>query len=237
MSSTRLPGKTLMDLGGKSVMERVIGRARRANLADEVVVATTTDSTDDELVSALDLAGTPWIRGSLDDVLARYVQAAKTFGAETIVRVTCDCPFIDPDVIDQAILAYREVPEVDYCANTLVRTYPIGMDAEVFSREALERAHIEATQRHEREHVTPYIYQHPEAFRLRNVEAPEWARWPNLRLTVDEIEDLQMLQKVASFVSAEFNLREILSVIQAHPEIVQGNAAVVHRHVDKPDAW
>jgi spore coat polysaccharide biosynthesis protein SpsF len=236
MSSTRLPGKTLMDLGGKPVVDHVIARARAARLADDVWVATTTDATDDVLVAHLDAAGVPYVRGSLEDVLARYVQAAEDSRADTIVRITCDCPLIDPEVIDATIAAFREPPEVDYCGNTLRRTYPIGMDTEVLSRAALERAHAEAMQPHEREHVTPYLYQHPELFRLRNVEAPEWATWPELRLTVDEAADLEMLQAVVTQVGPDAPLAKSVSFLRERPELLTLSSEVVHRHIDKPPA-
>jgi len=237
MSSTRLPGKTLMDLGGKPVVNHVVERARASRLADDVWIATTTDSTDDVLVAHLEAAGMPCMRGSLDDVLARYVQAAEASSADTIVRVTCDCPLIDPDAIDAVIAGFRQGPLVDYCSNGLRRTYPIGMDAEVFSREALKRAHTEAAQQHEREHVTPYMYQHPDSFRLRNVDAPPWAVWPELRLTLDDARDLVLLQKVVEELPAGAGLEDIIGLLSARPDLVKLNADVRHRHVQKPAAW
>ena len=237
MSSTRLPGKTLMDLGGKPVVDHVIARARAAHRADDVWVATTTDGTDDVLARHLDNARVPYVRGSLDDVLARYVQAADESRADTVVRITCDCPLIDPEVIDATIAAFRQLPEVDYCSNTLRRSYPMGMDTEVLSRAALERARAEATQPHEREHVTPYLYQHPELFRLQNVEAPEWATWPELRLTVDEAADLAMLRSLLEYAAADSGLSQLLDALRAHPEIAEHNRAVHHRHVKKPTHW
>lgn len=237
MSSTRLPGKTLMDLGGKPVIDHVIARARAARLADDVWVATTTDATDDVLARHLDNAGVPCVRGSLDDVLARYVQAAEESRADTIVRITCDCPLIDPEVIDATIAAFRVPPEVDYCGNTLKRTYPIGMDTEVFSRAALERASAEAKLPHEREHVTPYLYQHPERFRLRNAEAPEWATWPELRLTLDEAEDLKMLRGLVTRAGCAANLGGLLRALRSGPESIPANHAVAHRHTFKPVDW
>lgn len=234
MSSTRLPGKTLMDLGGKPVIDHVIERARASRLADAVWVATTSDTTDDVLAKHLGDLAVPYVRGSLDDVLARYVQAAEASDAETIVRITCDCPLVDPAVIDETIAAFRELPEADYCSNTLRRTYPIGMDTEVFSRAALIRAHLEATQPLEREHVTPYLYQHPEVFRLRNVEAPEWARWPELRLTLDEPADLEMLRAVAEVVGERAELKRLIETLRLHPDIVALSAQVAHRYVQRP---
>lgn len=234
MSSTRLPGKTLKDLAGKPVIDHVVERARRSRLADDVWIATTIDPSDDVLAAHLDEMGVPYVRGSLDDVLSRYVQAAVSSDAETVVRITCDCPLIDPDVIDETIAAFRRPPRVDYCSNTLRRSFPIGMDVEVLSREALERAKAEATLRHEIEHVTPYIYQHPDMFALRNVEAPKWAQWPELRLTLDEPADLEMMRQLLSEVPLGAPLQAILAVLGEHDEIVMLNSNVQHRHVAKP---
>jgi len=237
MSSTRLPGKTLMDLGGKPVVDHVIERARDSRLADDVWVATTSDPTDDVLVEHLQHLEVPHIRGSLDDVLARYVQAAEASQAVTIVRITCDCPLIDPEVIDEVIGAYRELPAVDYCSNTLLRTYPIGMDTEAFSVQALACASLAATETPDREHVTPYIYQHPDAFRLRNVEAPRWATHPEVRLTVDELADLDALRTLVSEVGSGAHLREIVAAIEDDPRLPELNREVPHRHVEKPTQW
>lgn len=237
MSSTRLPGKTLMDLGGKPVIDHVIARGRRATLADDFAVATTTHESDDALARHLEAAGVPFVRGSLDDVLSRYALAAESFSADTVVRITCDCPLIDPAVIDDVISAYRQAPHVDYCSNVLLRTYPIGMDTEVFSRAALERAHAEAEMPQEREHVTPYIYQHPQDFALRNVQAPEWAHWPDVRLTLDEQRDLDMLQAVIDRVGESASLRKVIGVLRTDPAMAELNREVAHRQVEKPQTW
>lgn len=237
MSSTRLPGKVMLDLGGRPVVDHVFMRARASRLADDVCVATTIEDTDDVLAAHLDTLGVQHIRGSLNDVLARYVQAAEASRADTIVRITCDCPLIDPAIIDETIAAFRAAPAVDYCSNTLVRTYPIGMDTEVFSREALERAYAQATAATEREHVTPYLYQHPELFALRNVEAPGWARRPDLRLTLDEPADLELLRAMVALVPEGAGLEAVLEALRMHPELEGINAGVTHRHVEKPGSW
>ncbi|MBN1461954.1 MAG: glycosyltransferase family protein [Armatimonadetes bacterium] len=237
MSSTRLPGKTLADLDGRPVVDRVVERALRSRLADDVAVATTTDISDDVLVAHLHSIGIPLVRGSLNDVLSRYVLAAEALRADSIVRITCDCPLIDPAIIDETIARFAESPSVDYCTNTLVRTYPIGMDTEVFSRQALERAHDEARQSYEREHVTPYLYQHPELFRLRNLEAPGWAKWPELRLTLDEPADLQLIRAVVDAVGVDAPLASITAFLRKHPQVAALNSGVAHRHVRRPLSW
>lgn len=230
MSSTRLPGKVLMDLAGRPVVDHVIERCRRARLADDVWVATTTDPTDDVLVEHMGALGVPFVRGSLEDVLARYVLAAEHSKADVLVRVTCDCPLIDPAIIDRVIEAFREQPEVDYCSNVLVRSFPIGMDTEVFSLAALLRADREASPGLEREHVTPYIYRRPETFRLRNVEAPQWANRPELRLTVDEMDDLEMMRALLELTPAP-SLANVLQVLDAHASLADLNSRVRHRYI------
>lgn len=234
MSSTRLPGKTLMDLGGKPVIDHVLRRAGRAKLVDDVWVATTIDSSDDILVEHLNNLGVRYVRGSLDDVLARYVLAAEASHADTIVRITCDCPLIDPEVIGVVVAQYREAAKVDYCSNTLLRTYPIGMDTEVFSRAALERAHREAAQPHEREHVTPYIYQHPELFQLRNVSDAVFADWADMRLTVDEATDLEFVHALMARAGVDASVQDIIDAVEMDSTLTTINADVSHRHMWKP---
>lgn len=226
-----------MDLGGMPVIDRVVARARRATRADDVWIAITDHESDDVLEEHVRTLGAPYVRGSLDDVLARYAQAAEASTADVIVRITCDCPLIDPGVIDTVIDGFQSTPGLDYCSNTLVRTYPIGMDAEVFSRHALERANEHATDQHEREHVTPHLYQHPDRFRLQNVEAPAWAHWPQLRLTLDEEADLWLLRKVVERVGPDAGLRQVLDLLRAEPALVALNADVTHRHLERPVEW
>lgn len=234
MSSTRLPGKSMASLGESTVIDHVIDRCVRSTHADQVLIATTMDPSDDPLAQHVEQRGIPVFRGSLDDVLGRYAQAAEASHAETIVRITCDCPLIDPLVLDSVIERYAEAPAVDYCSNTLQRTYPIGQDTEVFGRAALDRAHAEATAQHEREHVTPYIYQHPAQFSLRNAPSPEWAVWPDLRLTVDEPVDLELVREIVDRVGADAGLREILELLRREPSLAAINRNVAHRHVAKP---
>ncbi|GAB4276478.1 MAG: glycosyltransferase family protein [Coriobacteriia bacterium] len=234
MGSTRLPGKTLMDLAGEPVVDHVIRRARRAKRIDDVMLAIPALPDDDILAEHLDILGQRYIRGDAEDVLARYQQAAMASEADVIVRITADCPLIDPRVIDRVIKAYMERPAVDYCSNTLRRTYPIGMDTEVFSREALERAFDEATEPYEREHVTPYIYQHPKKFRLRNVEAPEESRRPEYRLTVDEQVDLEVIRELASRLGAHAGLECYVRELDSDPVLLERNLGVAHRYVSKP---
>lgn len=231
MGSTRLPGKVMMDICGKPMVDHVIDRAKRSTRADDVAVAIPDLAADDVLAQHLDTLEVMVVRGSADDVLARYTKAADESRAEVIVRITCDCPLIDPAIVNEVISAFRE-GGVDYCSNTLERTYPIGMDTEVFSREALERAHAEATEPDEREHVTPYIWQHPERFRLRNVMAPEEFTWPELRLTVDEGADREMVSGVLAATVGTGSLGDVFLALRLRPELLQLNESVLHRYLN-----
>lgn len=236
MGSTRLPGKGLVDLAGKPLVERVLERAARAESVDEVVLATTDVQADDELAAYVAGLGFRVLRGSSDDVLDRYARAADMAEADIIVRITCDCPFVEPRLIDDVVAAVS-AGGVDYATNTLIRTYPIGLDVEAFTRDALTAAHAEAVQQHEREHVTPFLYQHPTRFRLCNLTAADWATHPEWRLTVDTAEDLALARFLYAGLSDCFALAEVVALVMRDPSVLETNSGVEHRHVAKPETW
>ncbi|NLX01599.1 MAG: NTP transferase domain-containing protein, partial [Syntrophomonadaceae bacterium] len=158
MTSTRLPGKVMKEVLGKPLLEYQIERLKRTNEADELVIATTTNNTDQPIVEICKRLGVAYYRGSEEDVLSRYYEAATKFGADVVVRVTSDCPLIDPTVVDKVIKHYKDNwDKYDYVSNTLTRTYPRGMDTEVFSYKVLQEVYYNAQEQPEREHVTPYI--------------------------------------------------------------------------------
>src|SRR5436190_2821698 len=172
MASTRLPGKVLADIEGRPLLQEVIERVARAKTLDLVAIATSDTQPDDRIVEFCKDNRTAYFRGSLDDVLDRFKMAAAYFGADVIVRLTADCPLLDPEVIDKVVKVFQE-EDCDYAANVIECTYPDGLDTEVFGYQALRRAWQEAQLKSEREHVTPYIRNHPEVFRLKNVKHPE----------------------------------------------------------------
>jgi spore coat polysaccharide biosynthesis protein SpsF len=195
MSSSRLPGKVLAPVLGQPMIARQVERLRRCRRLDRLVVATSDRPEDDELARACAGLGLEVHRGSLDDVLDRFHGALAAFGpAETVVRMTADCPLADPALIDRVIGAHLETG-VDYTSNTpATRTFPHGLDVEVMRASVLETAWREARDPYEREHVTPFIYRHPERFRLGYVsDAPSLA---HLRWTVDLPEDLAFVRYV-----------------------------------------
>jgi spore coat polysaccharide biosynthesis protein SpsF len=228
MGSTRLPGKVLHMAAGKPLLQHHLERARRAKCADDTWVATTTLPGDQPIVDLCRRLGVPCFRGSEPDVLARYHGAALAAGAERIVRVTADCPLIDPQVVDAVITRMSaDSDRPDYVSNTLIRSYPRGLDCEIFSFECLEEAHRLAVNPEEREHVTPYIYRRPERFRLAQVVAPE--DLSRYRWTVDTPADEDLvcrLLKAALALNPTFGLEELLEVMRAHPDWQSINAQV-----------
>lgn len=235
MTSTRLPGKVMASLHGAPALERMVERLRRVRGADGIVLCTTVNAADDILA---DLAGRLEIgchRGSEHDVLSRVLDAAHAFGVETIVETTGDCPLIDPSIVDEVIAAYRASP-VDYCSNVLERCYPIGMDTQVFSTAVLADAARRTDDPEDREHVSLYIYRHPEIYSLRHVPAPAYRHRPTQRLTLDTPEDLELIRRIYDALhprDSAFGLDDILALLDSIPEWVAINADVRHRWVSR----
>lgn len=225
MGSTRLAGKVLEDIGGRTMLARVVERAERSRLLDGVRVATTTGPEDDAIVEECRQLDVPVHRGSAEDVLDRYRGAAVRFEADPIVRITSDCPLLDPEVLDEAIALFRK-EEPDYASNVTVRSFPQGLDVEVFRRSALEAAWREATKPYERVHVTPFLYQHPDRFRLTTLRAE--ADYSEYRWTVDTAEDLVFVRAVYSRLRGDgrFGWRDVLQLLEREPQL-----ADLNRHV------
>jgi len=204
------------------MLERVVERARGARRVERVVVATTESPADDRVEALCLDRGIPVFRGSESDVLDRYLGAARRFEADPIVRLTADCPLLDPAVID-AVVARFGAGGVDYVANINPPTYPDGLDTEVFSASALARAAQAATLKSEREHVTLYIRNHPDVFRIANVESSR--DLSSLRWTVDEPEDLEFARAVYERLGeGPFGMDDVLRLLSAEPRLVAGNA-------------
>jgi glutamate-1-semialdehyde-2,1-aminomutase len=227
MGSTRLPGKVLADIGGEAMLSHIVERVRRSCMIGQVIVATSTAGEDDVLAEYCREKGFAVFRGSESDVLDRYYQTAKVYGADTIVRITGDCPVIDAEVIDRVIAAYLS-DECEYASNILVCTYPDGLDAEVFSFEALETAWREARRAGDREHVTPFL-RSSGRFRLRNVENELGHSMRHLRWTVDEPCDLEFVRAVFARLQPKktFGWREVLSLLDSDPALARLNSGLV----------
>lgn len=231
MGSTRLPGKVMQDLAGEPMLVRVVNRTRRAQMIDEVIVATT-DLAQDDVLEQL-CTDRHWLcfRGSENDVLDRYYQVARAFGADVVVRITSDCPLIDPEVVDQVVRAYQASPQVDYTSNTLPpRTFPRGLDTEVFGFDLLERLWKQDTNPATREHVTQYVYKNLDQFQTRGVtHSEDLSHW---RWTVDTLEDLAFVRKIyAHFENDTFSWREVLALLAQHPQWHAINAHVQQKVV------
>jgi len=218
----------------------VVERARMANLINKVVVATTIETSDDLIVDFCTQKGYPVTRGSMQDVLDRYYQTARQYHADIVVRLTADCPLIDPGLIDETIQMFLE-NGVDFAANRLPppfkRTYPIGMDTEVVTMQALETAWNLADQPFEREHVMPYFYEKPGRFRILQVDYP--INYGDRRWTVDTAEDLALIREIISRFDGrmDFTWLEVLGLFEMEPELARINALVQHKtylDVDQP---
>lgn len=227
MGSTRLPGKVLKKVLDKPLLEYQLERVKRASLIDDIVVATTTKKMDDEIVSFCKSQNINVYRGSEADVLSRYYEAAVKYNADVIVRLTSDCPLIDPDIINQVIQLYFDEQSVDYVSNALKRTYPRGLDTEVFSFEALEKAYNEATLARDREHVTAYMYTNKDKFTctyLVNKVDYSHHRW-----TVDTEEDFELVEHILTSIycsNPKFTMNDIIQLLNENPSWVQINAHI-----------
>ncbi|MGD0005811.1 MAG: glycosyltransferase family protein [Anaerolineaceae bacterium] len=232
MASSRLPGKILLDIAGKPMLAHVVERARRAKTVDQVVVATTTQLEDDAVEAYCRKHGIAVFRGSLNDVLDRFYQAALAFRADVIVRLTADCPLVDPQLLDQVVEEFLRAG-VDFCCNRLPpplkRTYPIGLDVEVCTFQALERAWKEAKEPHEREHVMPYLYDCPGRFKILRVDYEK--DYGEMRWTVDTPQDLELVCQIFARLGENhaFTWLDVLELFEREPQLALINSQVKHK--------
>lgn len=226
MGSTRLPGKVLMHLAGREVLCHVVQRIRACTTIDEVIVATSEDPGDDGLEAWCRSHDVPVFRGSLEDVLDRYYQCALQARADAVVRITADCPALDPTIVDEVVNVFRSGAfDLVYLGGE----FPDGLDCGVFSFSALERAWREATLKSEREHVGPYVVNHPEWFRLGSLE--KFKGLSHHRWTLDEPRDLEFLQLIFQRLQRQdgqpFLARDILDLLEREPKLLQVNEGIV----------
>ena len=228
MGSSRLPGKVLKDLEGETMLARVVQRLSRASLIDETLIATTDRPADDAIVAECRRCSVPVFRGDQEDVLDRYFRAAQFTKAEAVVRITSDCPLIDAEVTDRTIAAFlKEMP--DYASNFQVRTYPRGLDTEVMTVQALERAWRSGNQPYQRAHVTPYIYEHPAEFNILSVTGD--ADFSQYRWTVDTPDDLEFVRAVYAGMKGRDNFRwlDVLALLDREPGLTELNRSVAQK--------
>lgn len=233
MSSSRLPGKIMRPVVGKPLLELLVERLKRAVRVDEVVIATTTNDGDDQVENLTQRLGIGCFRGSEHDVLDRVLRAAHSAQADVIVEITGDCPLIDFQVIDKLVDVYQ-ANDFDYVANVLKRTFPRGLDTQVFATSVLEEVARSTDDPVDHEHVSLYIYQHPERFRLHNVESGLPEEYWDLRLTVDTAEDFALIRRIYEElypVSPGFTLKDIIELFQRQPELRGINQHIVQKAV------
>jgi spore coat polysaccharide biosynthesis protein SpsF len=233
MRSTRLPGKVLKPILGRPMLALMIERLQHVWQADQIVVATTDNPADDPIANLAQRLGVRWFRGSEDDVLDRVLRAAQSVNADLIVEMTGDCPLIDPGLIDQMITTFK-TNSVDYCANILSRTYPRGMDTQVFPIKILAQVSELTQNPADHEHVSLYIYEHPERFRLLNIASGLPPQVADLRLTVDTPEDFELVQAIYQElypINSKFNLSDIILLFQRRPELMIINQQIIQKPV------
>ena len=229
MGSSRLPGKVLMDLAGEPVLVRCVNRICRARSINEIVVATTSKPADDAILNLCRQKNWPCFRGSEEDVLDRFYHTAIKWRADVVVRITSDCPLIEPIIVDQVVQDFlKRQPKVDYVSNSLPpRTFPRGLETEVIGLNVLERAWREDQNPAWREHVTPYIYKNPALFQIYSVTHAR--DYSHMRWTVDTSEDLDFVRRIYDHFGQDlFSWEEVLALLEVHPEWLE-----INRHVQQ----
>lgn len=228
MGSSRLPGKSLLPLHGKPVLAHALVRLKCCRMIDHIIVATTTEERDRVLLDLARKEGVEGFAGSESDVLDRYYQAARPHTPDHVVRCTGDCPILDPQVTDHVVRMHLEERN-DYTSNTIRRTYPRGYDTEVMTFASLERAAREARADYEREHVTPYIWEHPALFKLGHVLAGPEHTQPDLRVTVDTQEDFDLIHAIFDELYPQdpfFGVGAVMELVRKQPALKLINAHI-----------
>lgn len=237
MTSSRLPGKVLMDLGGKPALEQMIKRVKRSQKIDDVVIATTTNFTDDPIVKLCEEIGCKFFRGDEHDVLKRVLDAAESFGATHIVELTGDCPLVDPAHVDKMIEFYF-ASHSDYVSNRLEKGLPDGFDVQVFSVENLKKIESLTQDPVDRSHVSCFFYKNPDKFKIGSL-APaesEVEFWPDLALTLDEPLDYEFLKKIFDQIGANtsaLSAKEIIAFLRKNPELLEINKKVMRKELNE----
>lgn len=220
-SSSRLPGKVLLPILGQPMLRHQLDRIRRAGAIDALVVATSVDASDDPIEALCSAAGVPCFRGSLDDVLDRFYLAAAPYNPRTVVRLTGDCPLIDPAVVDGAVAFFRDG---DFDLVVIADTFPDGLDVEVLRREVLADAWTHATRPSDREHVTQFVHRQPNRFRIGRY--PSAVDLSHLRWTVDEPRDFELVRRVYEALyprNPAFSTTDILALLAEQPDLAALN--------------
>lgn len=232
MTSSRLPGKPLLLAAGMPMLEHLVHRLMAVPSIDAIVLATTVNAADAPLVKLAQRLEITAFRGEEDDVMQRVIDAADSVNADVVVEITGDCPIIDPEIVEQTIRMFKS-HQADYVSNALVRSYPDGMDTQVFSLDALKRSAAMTKNRLDREHVTLHIRSHPELFTHIHLVAPPEIHWPELGLTLDERSDYELLKQIIEHFDANnhplFSCLDTVRFLRKFPQFVEINKDVVRK--------
>lgn len=232
VGSTRLPGKILKEICGKTILHHEIDRLKKCKEIDEIVIATTDKEDDDKIVNEAKKLSVKYFRGSENDVLSRFYYSAKENNADIIVRVTSDCPCIDFEILDKMLIYFKDKykeKQIDYLSNTINRTYPRGYDIEIFTFSALEKSYINAEKEYEREHVTPYIYDKTNNFLKLSFENKE--DYSEYRVTLDTIEDFIVIKNIFEnlyYKNPYFKLNDVVQYLNNNLHIVD-----INKHIEQ----
>lgn len=232
VGSTRLPGKILKEICGKTILHHEIDRLKKCKEIDEIVIATTDKEDDDKIVNEAKKLSVKYFRGSENDVLSRFYYSAKENNADIIVRVTSDCPCIDFEILDKMLIYFKDKykeKQIDYLSNTINRTYPRGYDIEIFTFSALEKSYINAKKEYEREHVTPYIYDKTNNFLKLSFENKE--DYSEYRVTLDTIEDFIVIKNIFEnlyYKNPYFKLNDVVQYLNNNLHIVD-----INKHIEQ----
>lgn len=231
MTSRRLPGKVLMHAAGKPMLEHLINRLQAVPSLNEIVLATTTNATDDVLEKFANNMGISCYRGSEDDVMNRVIEAGVSANANIIVEITGDCPIIDPQIVEQTIRMFM-ANKADYVSNSIIRSYPDGMDTQVFRLETLQKSSSMTDSHLDHEHVTLHIYNNPDVFSQVHLIAPPELHWPELGLTLDELSDYELLKRIIEFFEPKrplFSCLDVVRLLRQKPQWVEINQKVLRK--------
>jgi spore coat polysaccharide biosynthesis protein SpsF len=231
MTSSRLPGKPMMEVCGHPILGHLVDRLKAVESIDVIVLATTTNHTDDVMADYASSIGIEVFRGDENDVMGRVVNAGKSVDADVIVEITGDCPIIDPEIIEQAIRVYRE-NTYDYVGNQHVRSYPDGMDVQVFALDTLVKSELMTNDPLDREHVTLHIRNNPQIFSHLNIVAPPEQHWPDLGLTLDEQSDFNLLKVIIENFHDNnplFSCLDVVRFLRANQQLVDINSEVLRK--------
>lgn len=231
MTSSRLPGKVLLPAAGQPMLAHLVRRLQAVASIDGMVLATTTNPTDDVLETFAKNSGLAFFRGSEEDVMLRVIGAAESVGADVVVEITGDCPVIDPEIVEQVVRMFG-VNQADYVNNCHIRSYPDGMDVQVFSLDALKRSAAMTDDALDHEHVTLHLRNNPQIFSQLHLVAPPALHWPQLGLTLDEPRDYELLKKIIEYfepVNPLFGCRDVIELLRSKPDWVAVNQAVLRK--------